>query len=102
MLLSCKFMVSEFKLLLQVNPDLDMELKPQAQPRPYQEKSLSKMFGNGKAGSVCHWHCTLTLLTLEYLATFILNWLNLLLVFQLPCPYCSNFQKHFLLILLLL
>ncbi|KAK4338445.1 hypothetical protein RND71_042932 [Anisodus tanguticus] len=31
-----------------VNPDLDMELKPQAQPRPYQEKSLSKMFGNGK------------------------------------------------------
>ncbi|KAL9329952.1 hypothetical protein ACSQ67_004955 [Phaseolus vulgaris] len=29
-----------------VNPDLDMELKPQAQPRPYQEKSLSKMFGN--------------------------------------------------------
>lgn len=32
----------------QVNPDLDMELKPQAQPRPYQEKSLSKMFGNGE------------------------------------------------------
>ncbi|KAL7167584.1 hypothetical protein ACSBR2_038109 [Camellia fascicularis] len=32
-----------------VNPDLDMELKPQAQPRPYQEKSLSKMFGNGKS-----------------------------------------------------
>jgi hypothetical protein len=75
MLLSCKFMVSEFKLLLQVNPDLDMELKPQAQPRPYQEKSLSKMFGNGKADSfckgMCHWHCTLTLLTLEYPATFI-------------------------------
>ncbi|RYR76279.1 hypothetical protein Ahy_A01g000886 [Arachis hypogaea] len=35
----------------QVNPDLDMELKPQAQPRPYQEKSLSKMFGNGRARS---------------------------------------------------
>ena len=35
-------------LTLQVNPDLDMELKPHAQPRPYQEKSLSKMFGNGK------------------------------------------------------
>ncbi|GFZ06894.1 DNA repair helicase XPB1-like protein [Actinidia rufa] len=32
----------------QVNPDLDIELKPQAQPRPYQEKSLSKMFGNGR------------------------------------------------------
>lgn len=31
----------------QVNPDLNFELKPQAQPRPYQEKSLSKMFGNG-------------------------------------------------------
>uniref|UniRef100_A0A453FBJ2 DNA 3'-5' helicase n=1 Tax=Aegilops tauschii subsp. strangulata TaxID=200361 RepID=A0A453FBJ2_AEGTS len=34
-----------------VNPDLDMELKPQARPRPYQEKSLSKMFGNGRARS---------------------------------------------------
>lgn len=34
-----------------VNPDLEMELKPQAQPRPYQEKSLSKMFGNGRARS---------------------------------------------------
>ncbi|KAK6137403.1 hypothetical protein DH2020_028875 [Rehmannia glutinosa] len=29
-----------------VNPDLEVELKPHAQPRPYQEKSLSKMFGN--------------------------------------------------------
>ncbi|RCV26863.1 hypothetical protein SETIT_5G279200v2 [Setaria italica] len=34
-----------------VNPDLDMELKPQARPRPYQEKSLSKMFGNGRTRS---------------------------------------------------
>ncbi|KAL5709191.1 DNA helicase [Ranunculus cassubicifolius] len=34
-----------------VNPDLNMELRPQAQPRPYQEKSLSKMFGNGRARS---------------------------------------------------
>ncbi|CAD6230237.1 unnamed protein product [Miscanthus lutarioriparius] len=34
-----------------VNPDLEMELKPQARPRPYQEKSLSKMFGNGRARS---------------------------------------------------
>ncbi|CAI9099957.1 OLC1v1036860C1 [Oldenlandia corymbosa var. corymbosa] len=33
------------------NPDLDIELKPQVQPRPYQEKSLSKMFGNGRARS---------------------------------------------------
>ncbi|RYR66615.1 hypothetical protein Ahy_A03g012645 [Arachis hypogaea] len=30
----------------QVNPDIDMELKPQGKPPPYQEKSLSKMFGN--------------------------------------------------------
>ncbi|KAM3306785.1 hypothetical protein P3S67_013656 [Capsicum chacoense] len=35
----------------EVNPDLDMELKPQAQPRPYQEKSPRKMFGNGSARS---------------------------------------------------
>ncbi|CAH1438680.1 unnamed protein product [Lactuca virosa] len=34
-----------------INPDVEMELKPQAQPRPYQEKSLSKMFGNGRARS---------------------------------------------------
>ncbi|PIA25428.1 hypothetical protein AQUCO_11400006v1 [Aquilegia coerulea] len=34
-----------------VNPDVDLKLKPQAQPRPYQEKSLSKMFGNGRARS---------------------------------------------------
>ncbi|KAL0297610.1 UNVERIFIED_CONTAM: General transcription and DNA repair factor IIH helicase subunit XPB1, partial [Sesamum radiatum] len=34
-----------------VNPDLEVELKPHARPRPYQEKSLSKMFGNGRARS---------------------------------------------------
>lgn len=34
-----------------VNPDLDIELKPLAKTRPYQEKSLSKMFGNGRARS---------------------------------------------------
>eukprot|EP00899_Mesostigma_viride_P004782 jgi/Mesvir1/14304/Mv09727-RA.4 len=34
-----------------VNPDLDMALKPIAQMRPYQEKSLNKMFGNGRARS---------------------------------------------------
>ncbi|KAK4724247.1 hypothetical protein R3W88_027026 [Solanum pinnatisectum] len=34
-----------------VNPDLDIELKINAQPRPYQAKSLSKMFGNGRARS---------------------------------------------------
>lgn len=42
---------------MQVNPDLNMELKPQARPRPYQEKSLSKMFGNGK---FCDGHGQLT------------------------------------------
>ncbi|GAQ80913.1 putative Xeroderma pigmentosum group B protein [Klebsormidium nitens] len=34
-----------------VNPDLNIELKPMTQIRPYQEKSLSKMFGNGRARS---------------------------------------------------
>ncbi|KAH7106284.1 DNA repair helicase rad25 [Auriculariales sp. MPI-PUGE-AT-0066] len=34
-----------------VNPNLDIDLKPQTVIRPYQEKSLSKMFGNGRARS---------------------------------------------------
>ncbi|KAI3988287.1 hypothetical protein MKX01_012076 [Papaver californicum] len=34
-----------------VNPNRNIELKPQAQLRPYQKKSLSKMFGNGRARS---------------------------------------------------
>lgn len=50
--LSCLCSSPELVLIsfqtLQVNPDLNVELKPQAQPRPYQEKSLSKMFGNGR------------------------------------------------------
>ena len=33
------------------NPTLDIDLKPSAQIRSYQEKSLSKMFGNGRAKS---------------------------------------------------
>ena len=33
------------------NPDLPIELKPMTRIRPYQEKSLSKMFGNGRARS---------------------------------------------------
>ena len=37
-----------------VNPDLDIELKPHVQPRPYQEKSMAKMFGNGRARSGAH------------------------------------------------
>ncbi|GFH32490.1 uncharacterized protein HaLaN_31718, partial [Haematococcus lacustris] len=30
-------------------PDLNADLKPHVSLRPYQEKSLSKMFGNGRA-----------------------------------------------------
>ncbi len=35
----------------EVNANLDIDLRPNAQIRPYQEKSLSKMFGNGRAKS---------------------------------------------------
>ncbi|KAL6989227.1 General transcription and DNA repair factor IIH helicase subunit xpb2 [Sarracenia purpurea var. burkii] len=38
-------------VLCMFQQDAGMELKAQAQPRPYQEKSLSKMFGNGTARS---------------------------------------------------
>ena len=34
-----------------LNPDLDIDLRPITHIRPYQEKSLSKMFGNGRARS---------------------------------------------------
>ncbi|KAF5687086.1 DNA excision repair ERCC-3 [Fusarium circinatum] len=34
-----------------INPDLDIDLRPNTQIRPCQEKSLSKMFGNGRAKS---------------------------------------------------
>ncbi|KAJ6155461.1 hypothetical protein N7470_006027 [Penicillium chermesinum] len=34
-----------------VNPNLDIDMKPAALIRPYQEQSLSKMFGNGRAKS---------------------------------------------------
>ncbi|KAI9144560.1 P-loop containing nucleoside triphosphate hydrolase protein [Paraphysoderma sedebokerense] len=33
------------------NPNLEIDLKPTTMIRPYQEKSLSKMFGNGRARS---------------------------------------------------
>ncbi|KAF4121262.1 DNA excision repair protein ERCC-3 [Geosmithia morbida] len=35
----------------EVNANLEIDLKPGTQIRPYQEKSLSKMFGNGRAKS---------------------------------------------------
>lgn len=45
-----------------------MELKPQAQPRPYQEKSLSKMFGNGRYPCLSHGVCfSFELLVIESL-----------------------------------
>ncbi|KAK4245945.1 DNA repair helicase [Corynascus novoguineensis] len=34
-----------------VNPHLEIDLRPGTQIRPYQERSLSKMFGNGRAKS---------------------------------------------------
>lgn len=34
-----------------INPNLDMDLRPGTQIRPYQEQSLTKMFGNGRAMS---------------------------------------------------
>lgn len=34
-----------------INPSLPIDLKPQTQIRPYQEKALSKMFGNGRGKS---------------------------------------------------
>ncbi|KKA26590.1 hypothetical protein TD95_005176 [Thielaviopsis punctulata] len=34
-----------------INPNLEIDLRPGTQIRPYQEKSLSKMFGNGRAKS---------------------------------------------------
>lgn len=33
------------------NPNLDIQLKPMTVIRPYQETSLAKMFGNGRARS---------------------------------------------------
>jgi DNA excision repair protein ERCC-3 len=34
-----------------INPDINLQLKPSTVLRPYQEKSLRKMFGNGRARS---------------------------------------------------
>ena len=36
----------------EVNPTLEIDLKPSAALRPYQEKSLGKMFGNGSVGDL--------------------------------------------------
>jgi DNA excision repair protein ERCC-3 len=38
-----------------VNANLDIDLKPATVIRPYQETSLSKMFGNGYEQSILFW-----------------------------------------------
>lgn len=40
-----------------VNPPLKIDLKANTRIRAYQEKSLSKMFGNGRARSGTYLHC---------------------------------------------
>lgn len=57
-ILQKRTMELEFPLLAEydfrhdtVNPDINIDLKPNAVLRPYQEKSLRKMFGNGRARS---------------------------------------------------
>jgi DNA excision repair protein ERCC-3 len=40
-----------------VNPNLAIELKPHVELRPYQEKSMAKMFGNGRARSGARARC---------------------------------------------
>lgn len=39
-----------------INPDLNIELKPHVKLRPYQDKSMAKMFGNGRARSGQSFH----------------------------------------------
>lgn len=44
--------ISEYDFLNDyANPELRIDLRPQTQIRPYQEKALSKMFGNGRGKS---------------------------------------------------
>jgi len=57
-ILQQRTMMLEYPLLAEydfrndtINPDVNMDLKPMAILRPYQEKSLRKMFGNGRARS---------------------------------------------------
>jgi len=57
-ILQQRTMAMEYPLLAEydfrndtVNPDINIDLKPMAILRPYQEKSLRKMFGNGRARS---------------------------------------------------
>ncbi len=57
-----------------VNPDLAIELKPHVTHRPYQEKSMAKMFGNGRArsgqvpASACSGKCTFVFLIRQLLS----------------------------------
>ncbi|KAL6961494.1 DNA helicase [Sarracenia purpurea var. burkii] len=45
-----------------------MELKPQAQPRSYQEKSLGKLFGNGPA-AICVYEQSLLTIIMHFMRT---------------------------------
>lgn len=42
-----------------INPDLKIDLKPTTMIRSYQEKSLSKMFGNGCVKPIAFVRCVL-------------------------------------------
>ncbi|XP_019854493.1 PREDICTED: TFIIH basal transcription factor complex helicase XPB subunit-like isoform X3 [Amphimedon queenslandica] len=55
---TCRCIELEYPLLAKydfhndtVNPDINIDLKPTTILRPYQGKSLRKMFGNGRARS---------------------------------------------------
>ena len=57
-ILQKRTMEVEFPLLAEydfrhdtINPDINIDLKPNAVLRPYQEKALRKMFGNGRGRS---------------------------------------------------
>lgn len=47
----CRLTLLSRTAALQANKGLDIHLKRGVELRPYQEKSLSKMFGNGRARS---------------------------------------------------
>ena len=77
-----------------VNADLNIELKPNVTLRPYQEKSMAKMFGNGRArsGRVSSWH---KIRTLKPCMTFSLQayWKSrFVLKFYLDCSLYGKFS----------
>lgn len=74
-----------------VNANLDIDLKPATVIRPYQETSLSKMFGNGCASYTCSLitflaHCSFSVVLVLVSSSFLVEperpWLGLLLLAQ--------------------